>query len=453
MSRRPTSLQGRLALGIGLLVVLLWGFASYRTLLILTDETDEVFDSALQETAQRILPLAAFEIFGRDDEDEGTLEHLAPIGEHEEYFTYLVRDSEGHLLFQSHDADPEIFPAYQGRGFAQTKAYRFYSDEVFRGQLTITVAEPMEHRHEVIREMSAALMLPLLAVIPLAFLGIIFAVRRSLAPLRRLRERLLQRGANDLSPLPHDPAMPAETAPVVDALNDLLARLTKTFEAERSFAANAAHELRTPLAGAIAQVQRLEAETQDPVAQKRSKDIERTLKRLTLLSERLMQLARAEGSRLRVEKSMDMRPILRLVTEDLQRIYPDAPISLSVPKTAVMSDIDPDAFGILCRNLVDNALKHGSAEGEIIINLSPEGELTVSNDCPAVAPEVLARLTERFERNDGAGDGSGLGLAIVRTISERSGGQFRLLSPSPGREGGFTASYTLPPLDKAKSAG
>jgi len=132
--------------------------------------------------------------------------------------------------------------------------------------------------------------LPLLIAIPVALIGVAFAVRTSLAPLRRFRGALEVRNARDLSPVPA-PDLPAEIAPIAETLNDLLTRLKAAFDAERGFAANAAHELRTPLAGAIAQAQRLKAETADPAARGRADDIEATLKRLTRVSERLMQMA------------------------------------------------------------------------------------------------------------------------------------------------------------------
>lgn len=435
-------LERRLAIGIGLVVTLLWAAAAAVTSEFLRREIGEQFDAALAETAQRILPLAAVEILGR--EDEGVTQRLATIRPDAEQFTYVVRDAKGSVLFQSHDADPAMFPPAAPHGFRVVGDVRYYDDSVLSGSLTVTMAEPLAHRRSLFRKMQIVLGLPLFAVIPLSFLGIALIVRRNFRPLRRLRAALEQRGAGDLSPIEETDPMPDELTPVVGALNNLLVRLSETFEAERSFAANAAHELRTPLAGAIAQAQRLQAEAEDPRIRQRGEDIERTLKRLTRLSERLMQLARAEGGRLRTDKPDDIRPVLTLVVEDITRMHPGAEVALSQPPAGVRSDIDPDAFGILCRNLVENALKHGRAGQPVDISLSQDGLLTVTNACDPIAPEDLARLTARFERHSSLGDGTGLGLAIARTIAERSGGQFTLSSPAPGRTDGFQARFRLP---------
>lgn len=220
-------------------------------------------------------------------------------------------------------------------------------------------------------------------------------------------------------------------------LNRLLERLRAAFEAERSFAANAAHELRTPLAGAIAQAQRLRSETLDPAAKARAAEIEATLKRLT-------RLARAEGGRLRLDQSVELRSVARVVAEDLGRMGAPGRIALSLPETPVMSDLDPDAFGILCRNLVENALRHGVGTAPVEVTLTSDGRLVVSNDGPVLPADVLDRLTARFERAGALTDGSGLGLAIVVAIADRTRSQLVLESPRPGAASGFHASVRLP---------
>jgi two-component system OmpR family sensor kinase len=439
--RWPASLQARLGLSIGLVLTVLWLLAATVTAVIVRGELDEVFDSALRETAERILPLAVTDIVGR--EDQGVTQRLAPIREHDEFFTYLVRDAEGRILLQSHAADPALFPPYDGPGFRQTATHRLYSDAALQGTIRITVAEPLAHRASVAWEIQMGLGLPLLIVLPVALAAIILAVRFSLDSLRRFRARLEARGARDLSEVPAE-GLPTEIGPLAETLNSLLARLREAFEAERSFAANAAHELRTPLAGAIAQAQRLRSETGEPAIEARASEIEATLKRLTRLSERLLQLARAEGGRLRIDRSADLRVIARVVVDDLERASAKDSIALTLPSTAVMSDIDPDAFAILCRNLVENALRHGAENAPVEVILTEDGHLIVSNDGPVLLRQTLDRLTSRFERADARADGSGLGLAIVAAIANRIGSSLSLKSPRPGESSGFQASLRLP---------
>ena len=436
----PRSLQGRLGLWLGLALTLVWIAAASVTAILARGEIEEVFDSALQETAQRILPLAVVDILER--EEEGISQRLAAIRDHNEYFTYIVRDKQGRVLLQSHAADPGVFPAWDGTGFGRSATHRFYNDDAVQSTIRITVAEPLAHRDSVAREIQMGLGLPLLVVVPVALLAIILAVRGSLTPLRRFRERLAARGARDLSPVASDD-LPSELAPVANTMNALLFRLSAAFEAERSFAANAAHELRTPLAGAIAQAQRLQTETRDPEAKARAAEIEATLKRLTRLSERLMQLARAEGGRLRRDAPADLRPVARIVVDDLSRTARPGRIALTLSEDPVISDLDPDIFAILLRNLIENALRHGTADTGVDVDLSMAGGLNVANGGPAVPPDALTRLTNRFERAGANGDGSGLGLAIVAAIAERTGNQLDLQSPRPGEPDGFAVRFNL----------
>jgi two-component system OmpR family sensor kinase len=437
----PASLQGRLGLSLGLALTVLWLLAATVTAVIVRGELDEVFDSALRETAERILPLAVTDIVGR--EDQGVTQRLAPIREHDEHFTYLVRDAEGRILLQSHAADPAVFPPWDGQGFRQTATHRFYSDAALQDTIRITVAEPLAHRASVAREIQIGLGLPLLVMLPVALAAIILAVRFSLDPLRRFRAQLGARGARDLSEVPAND-LPTEIGPLAKTLNGLLARLREAFEAERSFAANAAHELRTPLAGAIAQAQRLRSETADPAAVQRASEIEETLKRLTRRTERLMQLARAEGGRLLSDTAHDARAAVRIVVEDMMRSLQSHDLALDLPETPVLSIIDPDALGIVCRNLVENALRHGAAHGEVRVLLTPAGDLIVSNAGPVVEHDRLGRLTERFQRDVQKPGGSGLGLTIVAAIADRTGSRLTLASPRPGATDGFQARFQLP---------
>ena len=438
----PKSLQWRLSLWLGLGIALVWALAAAVTAQKLRHEMDEVFDSALAETGQRLLPLAVRDIVGRDGDDSAS-QSVATMREHDERFTYVVRNAEGQVLLRSHRADPAIFPPFSGMGFSDTPSHRLYSDAALQGTITITVAEPQARRRALARQVLVGLARPLALIVPVSLIGIWAVVRLSTASLRRFRFEIERRGAGDLTAVPHDD-LPAEIRPVAQEVNQLLERLRRALEAERSFAANSAHELRTPLAAALAQAQRLIIETTDAAARKRARDIEAALRRLSGLSEKLMQLARAEGGRLHGAEPVNAGTILRIIADELTAGAGGAGrIELALPDTPVLARIDPDAFAILTRNLIENALKHGSQAEPVRVTLSLDGLLRVANAGPVVPQDLLARLLNPFERGGAQAQGAGLGLAIAKAIATGTGSSLGLISPGEGREDGFEARLRI----------
>ena len=436
----PQSLQGRLALGLGASLTLLWLIAALATGTILRHEINELSDAVLAETGQRLLPLAVLDIIDRDQ--EGLSQDIARLRQHDELFTYLVRDDQGRVLIRSHAARDADFPPFQAVGFAQTATHRLYYDSALQGGVTIAVAEPLAHRAEMTQNALMTLALPLLGLIPASLALVLLIVRRSLRPVRGFSASLASRGGGNQTALPGDAALPTEIAPIVAAVNALMGRIQRTLDAERSFAANAAHELRTPVAAALAQTQRLIAETAAGPGRKRAEDIEASLKRLHRLAEKLMQLARAEGGRMRLAQAGDIRPILQMVVQDARRTSA-TPITLSLPESPVPSDIDPDALAILARNLIENALKHGA--GAVDVSLSVSASLRVRNKGPVVPEATLSALTARFQRGNSHADGTGLGLAIVQAIADGATARLQLLSPATGQDDGFEAVVDLQP--------
>ena len=437
----PRSLQWRISLWLGTGVALLWIVAAVVTAQRLRHEMNRVFDSALEETAQRILPLAVLDILDREDGD--TSQRIATLREHDEYFTYVVRDARGSVLLRSHRADDAMFPAFSKTGFVETPTHRIYFDAALRSTVTIAVAEPLAHRREVANKALLGLALPLGLLVPLSLLAVWGVVRVSMTPVRRLRRGIEVRGSGDLSPI-SAAGLPSEIGPIADAVNHLLERLRRALEAERSFTANSAHELRTPIAAALAQTQRLIAETQDTAAQGRAQQIETALRRLSRLSEKLMQLAKAEGGRLQGTETIDIASVLKLVADETMRDPATAGrLVFNIPATPVLFDIDTDAFAILARNLIENGLKHGASDVPVTVTLSNDGVLTVTNEGPPVPPELLTRLSRPFQRGGTDAEGSGLGLAIAKAIASGVGGELILTSPLPGARSGFKASFSL----------
>jgi len=432
----PGSLQVRLALAIGLGLAVLWIATSLITASIIRSEIDEVFDATLKATAQSILPLAIQDVLDR--EDDGTEQLIANMRDTEEFPKYVVRDRTGRVLLRSHDADIRDFPAYKQTGFVQTSTYRMYYDSAVGGDFNIAVSENLAHRKEVASETLRALSLPLIILLPLALGGIWYLVRLMLRPLTGFRAGVASRDGNDLAPVDTG-GLPDEIKPVAQAVNDLMKRLQRTLEAERSFASNAAHELRTPVAAALAQTQRLIVETAENGPHKRAIDIETSLKRLHRIAEKLMQMARAEGANLVTDTPKDLAIVLKMVADDLAHTDSAKRLDIKLPNTPVMSKIDPDAYAIAARNLLENALRHGDPATPVDVTLQKDGTLLVVNAGPVVSLEEINSLTKRFARGDKSSKGSGLGLAIVDTIAKGINGKLELSSPAPGCPDGFAA--------------
>lgn len=434
------SLQVRLAATLSFGLAAIWLIASWAVVQALRHELDEVFDSAIQETAQRILPLAVMEVI---DRGEGPTQRLATVRRHEEILSYVVRDPAGTVVLQSHDADPGDFPAQVSAGFTSTATHRLYAESALRGTLTIVMAEPLRIREEAVRKAAGALGMPLIALVPLSLVGTWWVVALGMRPVRRLCDAIERRGTGDLSPLAAGD-LPAEIEPIARSVDQLMDRLRRALDAERNFAAKSAHELRTPIAAALAQTQRLLAETTVPATRERASQVEGTLKALARLAEKLMQLVRAEGGRLTIAEASDIVPVVRLACEDAARATGlGARLELDLPARPVLSTIDPDAAAILLRNLVENAARHGAPDVPVTVSLTRDGRLRVVNGGPSVPPDLLPDLVRPFARGTARVPGAGLGLAIADAIARGAGSRLELRSPAAGHDDGFEASVAL----------
>ncbi|MTV30259.1 HAMP domain-containing protein [Rhodoblastus acidophilus] len=403
---------------------------------MLQRETDDMFDGALREVAERVLPLAYAELLARETTEA---QRVAPVGKKAEYIAYVVRDGAGKVLLHSTDADLSKFPEHPPSGFFSTQNLRGYSVSGVKGTISVTTAENLDHRRSAVRRSIAALIGPLLAVAPAILVAVWVFVTIALKPIERFRAELESRGRGNLAPLSGE-NLPREVAPVAGAVNALMSRLSDALQAERSFAANSAHELRTPIAAALAQAQRLTAELQDP-PRERARAIAAALRRLARLSEKLLQLAKAEGGGLVAPAPKPLAPVLRLVIDDMADH--DRDFALDVEGGGPVSDLDPDAFAVLARNLIENAVKHGDPDAAIAIRLAPD-RLEVVNHGAVVPPEKLKLLMRPFERGPTRAEGSGLGLAIAASICRGAGLRLELASPAPGEADGFCACVRFP---------
>jgi two-component system OmpR family sensor kinase len=433
--KKPQSLQKTLGIGLTIGMTLLWIIALSGAVYVSQNKLNELFDSALAETAQRIMPLAVVEIINR--EEPGKSQQVMSFKAHEERLVYLVRNNQGQILLQSHNADPAVFNQTLLNGFNSSTTHRFYGVSAVQNTLHIEVAEPLIQRQEAIIEMAVSLLWPLLLLIPLCFIGSWAFVHYSLRHILAYRNEIESRGSGDLRSVKVQ-GLPTEIIPIAESVNNLLDRLQRALESERAFTANSAHELRTPIATALAQVQRLQQEVSAGATQDKMVKLEKTLRGLSNLSEKLIQLAKAEGGGLLSAEKHNLISLLILIVEDSQRSQSAKKITLTLPKNnEYMSVIDPDAFAILIRNLLDNAIKHGGRNQPVEISFSANGTLNIVNASNVIPADTLVKLRRRFVRSNNTVQGMGLGLAIADAIVSGVGATMTFHSPATGQADGF----------------
>lgn len=440
------SITGRLITMLTLGMAALWLGAAVLSGAVLQRELNDSFDKAQAEVGRRLLPLMADSLFDRDETGPEIHEIHRFSFDQDPALVYQLSERGGRLLIKSEDAPRMPLDAGAPSGFSTTATYRVFTMGDPETGLTIQVGELLSHRNSAIWNSFATLVLPLLILVPLSGAGILFATRRGLQPVARLSQEISSRSTAHLEPLSTE-GMPVELTPIAAALSGLMARLKSALEAERQFAANSAHELRTPIAAALAHTQRLIATAADAKTQAEAQRIETTLRRLASLSEKLMQLARADAGMALAGRKTALLPVLQMVIEEIrEQARPPRSIALSMEPGAddVAVDIDVDALGIVLRNLVDNAATHGSPATDIEVRVSNSAQVAVRNHGPVVPLEMLDRLSARLERGAATASGSGLGLAIVETILNQVGGRLTLSSPAPGWPDGFEAAALLP---------
>lgn len=433
------ALPGALMIMLGCLVV-------YN---LFKEEYDELLDIGL--TAKAHLLLDVFEARSGPDSppiDMATLSLLAFEKDSlnpEERTVFWLLDATGTVLGTSPLAQSlETFETAKP-GLSTQGGYRVAVVPSATGiGLTIVVAEPMDERNEAILDVMSAVIVGFLLLGMLFYMAAYFAVRRSTGILAALSDNIAQKDAHDLSPIDRRNSF-AEIEPAIDTLDTLMARLDSALGAERAFATNAAHELRTPVAISLAHAQRLKSMLSDPALSASATEIEAGLKRLVRLIERLLQMSRAQSGLGLNATVTDINPVIHLLLKDLRRrAVSDDRLVITEPSGAWYSRVDPDALGIILNNLFDNAFKHASGEGPVVVDASQPGRLTVTNDCAPLTPAEVEEIKRRFVRKAPLSEGYGLGLSIVQELCDQSGCTFDIVSPLKRKDRGFSVTLTFP---------
>ncbi len=420
------SLRGRLLAVLGGSVLIAWLATAFFTYVDARREIDAMLDSHLVQTAALLQALAT----------EGAPAAAAPPpAAAGGAIAYRIWDGEGALLF----ASPEAPGGGAVAGFADVawegRGWRVYGTDA---PPRVEVAQSHDVRRQLAGSVASHLLHPLAFAIPLLALVIWGAVNWGLRPLTAIARQVQHRNPANLEPLDGD-SVPRETQPLVKALNRLFGQVVDLLERERRFTADAAHELRTPLAAIATHAQVALAAPDDAEARRAMHSVLRGTSRATRLVEQLLVLARLDpgGEETAFDGRVCLAEAVRGVVGEMGPLAVERGIDLGIAELdEAQVTGDPGLVAVLLRNLVDNAIRYTPPGGRVDVTVRRAAgvELRVEDDGPGIAPNLRRRVLDRFFRVLGSGqEGSGLGLSIAARIAERHGAVLSLSDAAAGR--------------------
>ncbi len=423
MIRPPRSLQNRLLLLVLSGVALVWLVTSVLTWIDVRHELDELLDGHLAQAAALLVVQQAQEIEQDDDRglDAPTLHHYAPKVAFQVFH-------EGRLGLRSAnapvapmvEADPDFKSGFKTVAI-EGQAWRVFAAHGAERDVQVYVGEQMGSRNDILWAVLRSTLWPMLIALPLLVLALWWAVRLGVQPIRRLGRVLAGRQPQALSPVTLAQA-PSEMAPMIDALNGLFERIGQLLESERRFTADAAHELRTPIAAIRMQAQVAMLEADDGLRQHALQGTLEGCDRATRLVGQLLSLSRLEAAELPAMADVDLRVLAQRVVAEL------APKAIGKQQSLEFEGSEPcvmpgneTLLAVLVRNLVDNAVRYSPPAARIQVSVrrqSAQVVLGVEDSGPGLDAADRQRLGERFFRVTGSVEsGSGLGWSIVRRIA------------------------------------
>ena len=449
------TLAGRLARSLIVWVGGVWLACVLGVVWYIGSEIDYNFDSELVEVSHRMFDIALDHLDGAAPQAGGgsaaadgapaasPLLIAAPAAFAESAVPFQIIDNAARVLARSAGTPATLFDVPLAPGFADAGGWRVYTLHHPTRPLLLQVADPLAERQAAVNRTLLGLIVPLSAVLPLLALLLRRIARSELRVLGTLSQEVALRDGRLLHPIAL-PGLPRELQSVEDHVNRLLERLALALDVERALAANAAHELRTPLAAA-----RLRLQTALDHGLQRG-EVEAALAALHTLAQRtekLLQLSRAESGAPLARERVDLVQLATTVAEEfwqdpraidrLDLLTPEdgsAPVALG----------DVDGLAIALRNLVENALRYGGS-GPVEVRVASSCRLSVRDHGPGVDPALLHTLRERHVQRSTQRAGYGLGLSIVTTMAHKHGAQLVLASPPPGAAHGFEATLVLQP--------
>ncbi len=403
----------------------------YRTSLALADQV------SLEALGFQInLPQAAKDLLEFDEDDDIYFRVIGPTGD------LLAMQSNLPLPKTYPKADQSLYynttlngEQLRAVAYALPKSPAAASSDVY-----VLVGETLTKRTEMANEILLSMLLPQLLMTLLVSAVLFFGIKRGLQPLGQLQADLKQRNINDLSPIDNR-AAPTELQPLISAFNEMLSKVRSSITKEQRFIADAAHQLKTPLAGLKTQAELATREKEPSKVTHALGQINQASANLSHLVNQLLVLSKAapDGAAFLAFKAIDLRALAQEVTGDWVGKALQKNIDLgffSMLKTAVINGNDI-LLRELMTNLIDNAIRYTHVGGNITVGVKQDNKTIVfyvQDDGAGIAVDEQALVFERFYRTLGTQqEGCGLGLSIVQEIAERHGASVSVFSEGEGK--------------------
>ncbi len=403
-------------------------------------EIEELFDAHLAQSARALLAMSEHELaeqqiyqsmVGGDGFTESIeipyADTSGPGHEYEDKLAFQVWTSDKHLALHSGNAPTHQPLSDKEAGFSNQLIdgglWRVFSLTGQPSGIRILVAQSLEIRNELIGAISNRLLTPVLLSLPVLALLIWYGITHAMRPLLRLAENVRNLEPGQLKPLPLQD-IPDESRPLVESLNLLFGQLQHAFDNERRFTADAAHELRTPLAALKVQAQVALAASEETARQHALRHIIQGVDRATHLVEQLLTLARLDpADALQETAPLKLSDICRETLAEQANAAQQKRIELSLEANCNGQMTGNEAaLYIMLRNLIDNAIRYTPEEGSVCIKIDCDQEttrLSISDSGPGIPVEEHSKVMKRFYRGNAAqAPGSGLGMSIVQRIIE-----------------------------------
>lgn len=430
---RPWSLKKRLLFSLLSSLLLVWGATIYVSYLQIRDEITKLSNAELAQSARVAHSFVENLLQQRrltklwDQNKSPDLFHMPILGhKYERKIAFQLRSVSEGVVLRSESA-PEFALSLTRNGYSDTlinnQVWHVFSIGTDNGEYVIHVGQRDDIRRELIKSLASQEMLAMLVAFPVLGLVIWLIVSRTLRPVNALKEQLAAREVGYLQPLSLD-KLPAEVVPMVEQINNLFGLLEQAFANERNFTSDASHELKTPLAGMMTQLQVAQKTKDAAMRDQALQKCQQAVLRMTHMVQQLLTLSRVQHQNVQLDKQwVNLSQAMIAVIADIEFSAREKNIDIElVGGEGVAIQANSQLLNILFRNLIDNAIKYTPVGGQVKVSLYPEAKrvmVFIEDSGPGVADEDYARISQRFYRcvdTAQVAEGSGLGLSIVSRI-------------------------------------